>query len=807
MEDFPEVTGAYAWSVLLQDEGLYVDAADYQPVTGDLVFLDTDEDDKIDRTGIVVQIDTEMDENEAEIITKLYVIEGDYVESEDENDAVCRIEYEIDDAGIIGYGVLPEQADAAEADTDAEIIVEADSENDEAEDGESEAEGDETEAVTVTLSCEGEDYIVTVVYGADAALPDGTELLVSEYASDSENWQNRYEEASELYGWDDDAYDFRLFDISLVADGEEVEPAAEVQVTISLSGKDELTEYTITHYGEDEAEEIEAVSDYADDTQTVSFETDGFSEYSLTSAANPNFTVQYYAWPDVVSTTGVTDVNLTVLDTSGGTLPTNSTRNKKIDLDLAKTDSGDYVVATSEELTEVYSSASYDYTEAPGLEYVNKLAKNTGYEISQIWILKSGKSSDSTSESDWDIYTYTEGMDFTNNAASADEKTILIKDNSYIRIVYDTVDVTSDFKANLYDYDITDGKLYTSNSTSGGTTTSTSGTVYVNTVQQGINSAGNYSGTGTKLAFGNSNTGTGLGTLAVASLSGSTLNQYNRLGNSSGTYVDYGCTFGLVTGLSNGVIQYANGVSAPNLFDDGTATGKTTYTNQNLTFIKEGDTYTLTEVSGSGGVRATGLETFSHLTEYTDGVSGNINIYTNNFWPMDVVSHDNQDLLFGDAYLYANGLKKYINSFTGANLPISDDSKAHNSYFGMQYSVDFTLTSDYVGPLNYYFFGDDDMWVFLTDSNGNSRLVCDIGGVHSSVGEYVNLWDYIDKGSSDTYTLTFYYTERGASGSTCYMRFTLPSVTSSTPVQDTGTLRVEKKCRLTAVMMTALILI
>ena len=107
--------------------------------------------------------------------------------------------------------------------------------------------------------------------------------------------------------------------------------------------------------------------------------------------------------------------------------------------------------------------------------------------------------------------------------------------------------------------------------------------------------------------------------------------------------------------------------------------------------------------------------------------------------------------------------------------------------FGMQYAVHFTLNEDYTGPLEYYFFGDDDMWVFL-----DGTLVCDIGGVHSSVGEYVNLWDYVAKGSAGSHTLSFYYTERGLSGSTCYMQFTLPSVSSITPEQNTGLLTVQK---------------
>ena len=120
-------------------------------------------------------------------------------------------------------------------------------------------------------------------------------------------------------------------------------------------------------------------------------------------------------------------------------------------------------------------------------------------------------------------------------------------------------------------------------------------------------------------------------------------------------------------------------------------------------------------------------------------------------------------------------------------LPPSDDGKNHNSFFGMQFALQFTLTEDYTGPLEYLFFGDDDMWVFL-----DGKLICDIGGVHSSVGEYVNLWNYLTQGEAGTHTLTFFYTERGASGSTCYMRFILPSV-SEIPVQQVGGLRIEKQ--------------
>lgn len=46
---------------------------------------------------------------------------------------------------------------------------------------------------------------------------------------------------------------------------------------------------------------------------------------------------------------------------------------------------------------------------------------------------------------------------------------------------------------------------------------------------------------------------------------------------------------------------------------------------------------------------------------------------------------------------------------------------------------------------------------------------------------------------SETHTLTFFYTERGASGSTCYMNFTLPSVSGVNIEQKTSDLEVRKQ--------------
>lgn len=498
----------------------------------------------------------------------------------------------------------------------------------------------------------------------------------------------------------------------------------------------------------------------------------------VATQANPDFTVQYYC--NIPRFVKADSGDLAVIDTSGGALPKNGTQPKTTYLLLEGTgtttgqNAGDrtelYRVKTVIELTKLYSDEIFQYETSPGLDYFNKLKNNESYALKEIWVLKDGKKSTSLDPEDWEIYSYQSDTTFTNEASQATDKTILIREGAVIRLVSDTSTGNYLNSTTFYDYNIA-GTHYADGSW--------------DTTACGINSSGNYSGNGAKFAFGNQNCGTNL---SGEAFNGNTLNKSNASGFK-------GCTFELATRLDdNGNIAYNSNISVPNLFNDGDASGKQTYAGSSLTFERVGDTYTLSQatLANSNGQSNTigELQYFFHPSpapgQIWDGVNSGLsfqsNIFTNNFWPMDYAFSKSDDL-WGQ-----KGNTGYFNRVaTNHDFPTGDDGRAHNWFFGMNFAISFSLTADYEGPLEYYFFGDDDLWVFL-----DNKLVCDIGGVHSSVGEYVNLRDYLPAGEAGQHTLSFFYTERGASGSTCYMSFTLPSVSSATTSRDTGSLQIAK---------------
>ena len=869
-DSIPAQAGCIRWVEQLQALGRYAAEGAAAPQPGNLVFFDTGSDGYADHVALVAEISADG--------ASLTTIEGNV------GGCVVRKQHALDEAGLLGFGILPEQEDGgeppkepAEPETPARTPLcghEEHAHTADCYDGtgalicaleehthtdacyepaaektplcglEEHTHTEDCYSADGTLVCALPEHThtdtcyeaastqrfsyadaqlqLTLTVESAQPLPEGTELDVQ--TADAAVFSGLSEgEAS------DGAEQWIVRQLALVQSGEALDTAAyrmtaEIAVTDAvlqplLGQLDGLGEaapeaetgvtLAVMQAGDEGLQELDSATISATEAApvfTVSVQSGTIAV--LASSANPQFTVQYYAEIPRFDESGA--YALTVFDTSGGVLPGNNTSNQKKSIYLTKTDeqtpsgvnAGDksyyYTVAATDTLTQMYSDNTFAYISSPGLKYIDKLTDNEHYACRELWVLNEGGDPNSTASNGWTVYQSLDTVQFTNRAEVAAENPdtyVYIRPGGQttLRLVYTAEKDSFTSSAAFYDYDITDGEK--------------DGDYWL-TGTRGINSESNYPTNNAKtkwtdyrdtLAFGNANCGTGMANYQFAG---------RYLNKSSGVTDDFGCTFKLANSLDeNGHIVYDEWLIAPKLFNDGNANGKKTYSGSSLTFNRVGDTYTLTSATAAGVGSIGTLEKFFNPspksgTIYDENYKdkyGNPNIiFTNNFWPLDG-AQDKKDPIFGktgDTVPY----RGYVSGGNGnwadtySYFPGSDDGRAHNSFFGMQYAVEFTLTPDYVGPLEYTFFGDDDMWVFL-----DQQLVCDIGGVHSSVGEYVNLWDYINKidgqerTETETHTLTIFYTERGASGSTCYMNFTLPSVSGVTLKQTTGNLSVGKE--------------
>ncbi len=521
-------------------------------------------------------------------------------------------------------------------------------------------------------------------------------------------------------------------------------------------------------------------------------------------STDTSFTVQYYAnmttlhkgnFANGANSLKVIDTTRLERDSQGRRLPQNRVLGDdmpQISLDIQ----ADGSIAEDNVFLPIYQERQTTYFTTPSIRMVDKLLGKDNYELSELWILKSNRLPDSTNREDWTIYSK-ENMTgisslydliLTNQPGQVtDSNVIYIENNTVIRFVYNETNNVKSTNASFYDYDIGDGYVYTGDGVASNSQKNTSyqsehptDTLYMSTNKKGINSIENYGGSSDKkFAFGNANTDTGWQNERI---DGYAFNAANRVGGWNTPNLGFEkCTFGLVTGLgSDGNPIFRDGIVAPKLFGTESAIGKTYVGEYELNFNRRGDTYTLQGVTGTP---AQNLDKFSTHSS----------VWSNLFWPMDAAETwgaDGHDMKWGDKPMET--YRRFTGDGThgkGSMFAVSDDLVDHNSYFSMNFSIDFALSEGYTGPLEYCFFGDDDIWMFL-----DGKLILDIGGVHSSVGEYINLWDYIEVGDTSNHTLQFFYIERGASGSSCWMQFTIPEVTfsSGTGGNTDGSLKIEK---------------
>lgn len=476
-------------------------------------------------------------------------------------------------------------------------------------------------------------------------------------------------------------------------------------------------------------------------------------------------TCQYYAWLPRVVRNSTEGMKLDLIDTRGGNMPKNVATLPTMNMYMGSNGR----ILISDSLLQLFSDQYFNESGVLSIDECAAVFANMNYEISELWYPKQGINLKSTDPDDWNIVDYTPGH------------TINAPNGTLVRIVCKPIATKLNTNVVFYDYDITDGGYYLSYddvanrtnqvaSVNMGADLEAGKVLHLRTDYFGINSLYNYADDGrAKLAFGNGNIGVKWqdesytdGTLQIK------INQINR--GASGLSTFKGASYCIAKELDeNGFIVYNENLDVPLLFNEGPAVGKSIYRNYQLQWDREGDMYTLAAVVGAEPY-CQSLRTFVNPSPTAGTVY--TNIWTNDFWPLDAAPSANgygHDITFGE-YKYVNQQQiTFLRDDHMQRIPISDCGHSHNAYFGMQFSMSFTIPERYTGPLEYQFFGDDDMWVFL-----DNKLICDIGGIHSALGEFVNLWDYIGKDDHEEHTLSVYFMERGASGSTCWIRFYLP---------------------------------
>ena len=135
------------------------------------------------------------------------------------------------------------------------------------------------------ITYDGETFRITVTCGPEAQIPENAQLKVEEILPDSEAYQEYLMKTIETLEENQKVTFVRLFDITILVDGKEVQPAAPVAVQIELINNIKSEEVVLDdevlaiHFDEEE-EEPEVLETAVEET-TVTFNTDGFSVYGI----------------------------------------------------------------------------------------------------------------------------------------------------------------------------------------------------------------------------------------------------------------------------------------------------------------------------------------------------------------------------------------------------------------------------------------------------------------------------------------------------------------------------------------------
>ena len=122
------------------------------------------------------------------------------------------------------------------------------------------------------ISADGSAWNIVVTYGADADIPDGATLDVRELVNDE--YQDCLKRAAGALNGQPIAA-ARFFDIGILSNGQHIQPAAPVEVSVSMAREDGTAR--AVHFGD----KIEVIRDVRRDGDAVVFDAQGFSVYGI----------------------------------------------------------------------------------------------------------------------------------------------------------------------------------------------------------------------------------------------------------------------------------------------------------------------------------------------------------------------------------------------------------------------------------------------------------------------------------------------------------------------------------------------
>ena len=143
------------------------------------------------------------------------------------------------------------------------------------------------------MTADGKTYKVTVTAGADAQIPQDAELEVSELTESDAAYQAYADETADAIGAvPGDLGYVKFLDISIVYDGQMIQPLAPVDVQIQMLDRESEGDVQVVHFGEKRE-----VLDASTEGDTVSFQTEGFSIYAITEGdQGDNARIGYRFW-------------------------------------------------------------------------------------------------------------------------------------------------------------------------------------------------------------------------------------------------------------------------------------------------------------------------------------------------------------------------------------------------------------------------------------------------------------------------------------------------------------------------------